>query len=63
MDSETAARLLDERQIAVRAGLHCAPLAHKNKGTLEIGGTVRAVPSAFTTKNDIDSFIYAVNKL
>ncbi len=64
INCEEIAEVLSSRyNIAVRAGLHCAPLAHKNKGTLEIGGTVRAVPSAFTTKNDIDSFIYAVNKL
>ena len=40
MDCEEAARLLAERGIGVRAGLHCAPLAHKSAGTLETG-TVR----------------------
>ncbi len=60
---EEVAELLSERyNIAVRSGLHCAPLAHKSMGTLDIG-TVRAVPSAFTTKNDINSLIYAVNNL
>lgn len=40
MDCEEAARLLAEQGIGVRAGLHCAPLAHESAGTLETG-TVR----------------------
>ncbi len=40
MDCEEAARILGERGIAVRAGLHCAPLAHESAGTLD-SGTVR----------------------
>jgi len=39
-DCETAAWQLGERGIAVRAGLHCAPLAHESAGTLDTG-TVR----------------------
>lgn len=39
-ECEEAARLLALRGIAVRAGLHCAPLAHQSAGTLETG-TVR----------------------
>lgn len=37
---EEAAEALAERGIAVRAGLHCAPLAHESAGTLDTG-TVR----------------------
>ena len=40
MDCEEMARKLTDRKIAVRAGLHCAPLAHESAGTLETG-TVR----------------------
>lgn len=40
MDCEEAADRLGEKGIAVRAGLHCAPLAHESAGTLETG-TVR----------------------
>ena len=40
MDCEELARMLAKRNIAVRAGLHCAPLAHESAGTLETG-TVR----------------------
>ncbi len=39
-DCETAAERLARRGIAVRAGLHCAPLAHESAGTLDTG-TVR----------------------
>ena len=39
-DCEEYARLLEREGIAVRAGLHCAPLAHESAGTLETG-TVR----------------------
>ena len=39
-DCEDMARYLGKRGIAVRAGLHCAPLAHESARTLETG-TVR----------------------
>lgn len=40
MDCEDTAARLAKLGIAVRAGLHCAPLAHESAGTLETG-TVR----------------------
>ncbi len=49
---ETAAEL-NRCGIAVRAGLHCAPLAHKKIGTLE-NGTVRISPSFFSTPKETD---------
>ena len=39
-DCEAAAEYLGNKGIAVRAGLHCAPLAHESAGTLQTG-TVR----------------------
>lgn len=45
--------------IAVRAGLHCAPLAHCTLGTLP-GGTVRLSPGWFTTSEEIAFFSDAV---
>lgn len=39
-DCEELAQLLAQQGICVRAGLHCAPLAHESAGTLETG-TVR----------------------
>ena len=40
MDCEIAAQILARQNVAVRAGLHCAPLAHESAGTLSTG-TVR----------------------
>ena len=40
MDCEDFARYLGNHDIAVRAGLHCAPLAHESAGSLQTG-TVR----------------------
>jgi len=51
---------LDRRfDIAVRAGLHCAPRAHRTLGTYP-GGTLRMSPGWFTTREDIDRFVAAV---
>lgn len=62
-DSEETAALLSNRfQISVRAGLHCAPMAHRAYGTVETGA-VRAVPSVYTKPAQVDYFIAAVNKI
>ena len=53
MTCEQVAAALNEQGIAVRAGLHCAPLAHTHFGTLS-EGTVRLVPSAFSTGDEAD---------
>ena len=47
------ASALDEHGIMVRAGLHCAPLAHKKLGTLK-DGTVRFSLGIFNTHSDIE---------
>lgn len=49
--SEQTAALLNEAGVAVRAGLHCAPLAHRKMGT-EKQGTVRLSPSALTDSRE-----------
>ncbi|MGB9081823.1 MAG: aminotransferase class V-fold PLP-dependent enzyme [Desulfuromonadaceae bacterium] len=54
-----AAELDHGFDIAVRAGLHCAPLAHRTLGTLP-GGTTRVSPGWFTTSEDIAFFSDAV---
>jgi cysteine desulfurase family protein len=54
-----AAALDHDFDIAVRAGLHCAPLAHRTLDTLP-GGTVRLSPGWFTTSEDIAFFSDAV---
>ena len=50
-DPETTAERLNALGVAVRAGLHCAPAAHRKFGTLP-AGTVRLSPSAFTAPQD-----------
>ena len=47
LPSEEVAARLNERGVAVRAGLHCAPWAHRRYGTIE-QGTVRLSPGAFS---------------
>ena len=51
--SEEIADALNKNNIAVRGGLHCAPLAHKTIGTITTGA-VRVSPSVFTKKQEID---------
>lgn len=59
-DSASVAFELDQRfDIAVRAGLHCAPRAHRTLGTFPCG-TVRMSPGWFTTREEIDLFVDAV---
>ena len=60
--SSEVAMLLDRYGIAVRAGLHCAPLAHKTLGTLD-RGTVRFAPSVFTTDSEIEYFLKCISKI
>ena len=62
MDCEEAARRLSSGGIAVRAGLHCAPLAHESAGTLE-SGTVRVSFSVFNTQQEIRQFAFLCKKL
>ncbi|GAB4533299.1 MAG: aminotransferase class V-fold PLP-dependent enzyme [Anaerolineales bacterium] len=44
---------LGAKGIAVRAGLHCAPWAHRWLGTLENGGTVRVSGGWFSQEIDV----------
>lgn len=62
MHSEEVAQKLAEDNIAVRAGYHCAPLAHKSYNT-DKTGTVRISPSIFTKKSDIDLLINSLRKI
>jgi selenocysteine lyase/cysteine desulfurase len=55
--------LLDERWgIQVRAGLHCAPLAHRSLGTLP-SGTVRFSFGCFNTNAEVDKALKALAEL
>lgn len=60
-DSESVASILNKKfRIAVRAGYHCAPLAHESFNTSDTG-TVRAVMSTFTGFEDINYLIKALS--
>ena len=48
--------------IAVRSGLHCAPLIHKQLGTLDLGGAVRISLNHKNTPNEIDLLVDALIK-
>lgn len=53
IDCENIGEMLGKKGVAVRAGLHCAPLAHKTAGTLDTG-TVRVSFSAFNRPEEIE---------
>ena len=59
MDCEAIGEALGRRGIAVRAGLHCAPLAHRTAGTLETG-TVRVSFSAFSQPRQVQCAAAAI---
>ncbi|MBI4764539.1 MAG: aminotransferase class V-fold PLP-dependent enzyme, partial [Deltaproteobacteria bacterium] len=55
-----AASILDTAyDIAVRAGLHCAALAHRTLSSLP-EGTIRVSTGFFNTEKEIDFFLEAV---
>lgn len=59
-----AASILDESfGIQARAGLHCAPGAHRWLGTLDGGGTVRFSVGPLTTASEIDHALASVREL
>ncbi|MBE6984423.1 MAG: aminotransferase class V-fold PLP-dependent enzyme [Ruminococcaceae bacterium] len=62
MDCESFASALAQKNIALRAGLHCAPLAHKSAGTFDTG-TVRVSFSAFNTRQEVLQFAQICKKL
>lgn len=60
---EVASILDDSFQIQCRAGLHCAPGAHRFLGTLEQGGTIRFSIGPLTTGDQIDYVVTSVAAL
>lgn len=60
--SEDLVAKLNKYGIMTRGGLHCSPLAHTTMNTIE-NGTVRVVPGAFNTINDINYLLNAIRKL
>jgi len=63
MPADQLAFALDRRYgIAVRAGLHCAPWAHRTLGTLETGA-VRFGIGFGNTDDDVDAAVAAVDEI
>ncbi len=60
--SSQVSEQLGEHGFCLRAGLHCAPLAHRKLGTSEIG-TVRFAPSVFTSSQDVDMLLKTLRQL
>jgi selenocysteine lyase/cysteine desulfurase len=60
--ADIAHRLDREYNIAVRAGMHCTPLAHKAADTLE-SGAVRASVGVGTTREDVRRLLDALDEM
>ena len=62
LDSTRAAELLNEHHIAVRAGFHCAALAHRKWHT-DRDGVVRVSLGAFNTPAQAQAFCAAAQEI
>ncbi len=62
ISSELAYKLDKDYGIMTRAGLHCAPLAHKSLNTFP-QGTVRLSIGIFNTPDDIDYTIESLKTI
>ena len=54
--------ILGAQNIAVRAGLHCAPWVHEFMGTQSGGGTVRVSPGCFSEIDDVTALVSSVRE-
>lgn len=60
--SDIGLRLDEEYGVMSRVGLHCAPAAHRTIGTFP-RGTVRFSPGVFTTPDEIEQAVEAVERI
>ncbi len=60
-EPEAVAEMLSEKGYCLRAGLHCAPLAHRTIGTEE--GTVRFSPSLFNNEKQVYGLAQEIRKM
>jgi cysteine desulfurase/selenocysteine lyase len=64
LPAQEVAAILDQSfGIETRAGLHCAPGAHRAVGSFDAGGTVRLSIGPFTTSDDIAAAIDAFRQI
>lgn len=60
-DPQILAGILDETfHLQTRAGLHCAPGAHRTIGTMQSGGTVRLSLGPLSTAQQVDAAVAAI---
>lgn len=62
INAERVGEILGKKNIAVRTGLHCAPIAHKTAETISTG-TVRVSVCAFTKREDIERLITEIKRI
>ncbi len=63
-DPQEAAAILDhDFNIQTRAGLHCAPGAHRSLGTFDRGGTLRVSFGVANQAEDIDRLVAALQQM
>lgn len=63
LNGQEVAMILDEHyQIAVRAGLHCAPLTHEAFETSD-KGVIRASFGIYNTKEEVDELLLAIDEI
>ncbi len=62
VDSNTLANCFAERDVALRGGLHCAPLCHQSLNTIE-QGALRVSIGCDTTESDISKFLRICEQL
>ena len=60
LNSEIVSNFLAKNGVAVRGGLHCAPIAHKSMKTVDTG-TVRVSTSVYNKKSEVMDFIKLIN--
>jgi selenocysteine lyase/cysteine desulfurase len=63
LQSEFVASALSNRfDIAVRSGLHCAPLMHETLGTLD-DGLLRVSFSIFNSKAEVNELLFSLQEI
>jgi cysteine desulfurase family protein len=61
LDAADVGTMLDvDHNVATRTGLHCAPLVHRQLGTLSIHGSVRFSIGALNTEAHIDAAVQGI---
>jgi len=64
LPADQAGAMLDaDHGVCVRAGLHCAPLVHEDRGTVAQNGAVRFSPGYFTDEEDMEMALAAAGEI